>query len=209
MTGTELVLKHTGEVATPEAINNYLTAIMEKLSEQDEGDISGIIAAIINADDVDGLDSPWQSAGMKKFKNHAIRIDSMKRMDSEYADGLPYYLLCEGTVLATGEHQAFTTSSVSIMAQLLVAWDRGLWPIVVYPRVARKPTKKGYYPMHLEIFRDGPLIDVPEDEPAPARRIPASAGRPREQRAAAPRQTPAGAAAAAAEVPVADEDPGF
>lgn len=208
MTGTELVIKQTGEVATPEAINNYLTAIMEKLPEQDEGDISGIIAAIINAEDSDGLDSPWQSAGMKKFKNHAIRIDSIKRMDSDFSESLPYYLLCEGVVLATGEHQAFTTSSVSIMAQLLVAWDRKLWPLVVYPRVARKPTKKGYYPMHLEIFRDGPLIDVPEDEPAPARRIPASAGRPREQRATAPAQARANAAAAATEAP-ADEEPGF
>jgi hypothetical protein len=209
VSSTELVIKSTGEVATAEAINTYLTAILDRVPDQDEGDVTGIIAQIINAEDSDGLDSPWQSAGMKKFRNHAVRIDSIKKLESEFAEGLPFYLLCEGVVLETGEYQALTTSSVQIMAQILVAWDKGLWPLTVYPRVATKPTKKGFYPMHLEIYRGGALVDHPEDEQAPTRRMPASSGRPREARTTVPRQNAAGAAAAATEAPAGADEAGF
>lgn len=193
MTGTEIVIRHTGEVATEASINSYLLAIIESLPDPESGDMTGILSQIINADTFSDLDSPWQSAGMDKFRDHAITIRSIKKMESDVAGGLGWYLLCEGTVLESGEYQAFSTSSVSIMAQLLVAHERGMFPLTVYIRRATKATKNGFYPMHLEIYRQGSYYD-PQESAAPnaGRRIPASAGTPRAER----REQAAAAAAA-------------
>lgn len=189
MTGTELVIKQTGEIATEETINAYLASVIERLPDPESGDMTGILSQIINSETFSDLDSPWQSAGMDKFRDHAITLKSIKRMESDLPGGLGWYLLCEGTVLETGEYQAFSTSSVSIMAQLLVAWDRSMFPLTVYIRRAKKASRNGFYPMHLEVYRQGAYYD-PQESAAPSngRRIPASpgAGRvAREQAAAA------------------------
>lgn len=176
MTSTELVIKPTGEVATADSINTYLTAILEQLPMQDEGDVTGILTQIINADSVLELDSPWQSAGMGRYNGYALEITSIKRLESDFPGGLGWYLLCEGTVMETGEYKAFSTSAVAAMAQLLVAWSRGYFPYQVYVRIATKPTKKGFYPIHLETYRGGPLVDLGEEQAGPAHRIPASRG---------------------------------
>ena len=176
MTSTELVIRQTGEIATPDSINAYLTAILNELPMQGEGDATGILAQIINAETVEDLDSPWQSAGMGKYIGYAIQIDSIKRVESDFPGGLGWYLLCEGTVMETGEYRAFSTSAVAVMAQLLVAWYKGFFPYQVYVRIATKPTKKGFYPIHLELYRGGPLVDLGEEPTGPAHRIPASRG---------------------------------
>jgi hypothetical protein len=169
MTSTELVIKATGEIATPDTLNAYLTRVLETVPTQDEGDISGILTQIVNAGSVDELDSPWQSAGLAKYLNHALNITRIKRLESDYPGGLGWYLLCEGEVMATGEYKAFSTSSVAAMAMLLVAYDRGWFPYKCYIKIATKPTKKGFYPMHLETYRGGPLV-LENESPAPGPR---------------------------------------
>jgi len=176
MTSTDLVIKKTGEIATADTINAYLTAILEKLPMQDEGDVTGILAQIINAETVEDLDSPWQSAGMGKYNGYAIEIVRIKRMESDFPGGLGWYLLCEGTVMETGEYKAFSTSAVAAMAQLLIAWARGFFPYQVYVRIATKPTAKGFYPIHLETYRGGALVDLTGEATATSHHIPASRG---------------------------------
>lgn len=176
MTSAELVIKRTGEVVTADSINAYLTAILEELPMQDEGDVTGILAQIVNATTVEDLDSPWQSAGMGKYNGYAIEITSIKRLESDFPGGLGWYLLCEGTVLETGEYKAFSTSAAAVMAQLLVAWYGDMFPYKCYVRIATKPTKKGFYPMHLESYRGGPLVDRGEQDQGGGHRIPASRG---------------------------------
>lgn len=176
MSGTDIVLKGTGELATPESINEYLSRIVEKLPDQDEGDAYGILAQIINAESLEDLDSPWQSAGMKAYDGYAVEIRSIKKMPSDIPGGLDWYLLCEGIVMETGEYKAFSTSASAVLAQLLVAYDRGYFPYQCYIRIAKKPTKKGFYPMHLETYRGGALVDLGENPMGGPHRIPASRG---------------------------------
>lgn len=176
MTSTDLVIKSTGEVANADSINAYLTAILEQLPMQDEGDVTGILAQIINAESILELDSPWQSAGMGRYNGYALEIRSIKRLESDFPGGLGWYLLCEGVIMETGEYKAFSTSAVAVMAQLLIAWNRGFFPYQVYVRIATKPTKKGFYPMHLETYRGGALIDLGDEQAQGGHRIPASRG---------------------------------
>lgn len=201
MSSTELVIKATGEIVSADSINNYLTAILEKLPMQDEGDVTGILAQIINAETVEDLDSPWQSAGMGKYNGYAIEITNIKRLESDFPGGLGWYLLCEGRVMETGEYKAFSTSAVAAMAQLLIAWARDMFPYQVYVRIATKPTAKGFYPIHLETYRGGPLVDHGTDESGPGHRIPASRGTARPGRRPEPPFDPqtAGDAQASAE----------
>lgn len=175
MTSTEIAIKATGEVATHDAVNQYLTKILMSMPEPTEGDDLGILVQLINATEVDDLDSPWSSAGMKKFVDHVIEVESIKRMESTKGGKLGWYLLAEGRIVESGEYRAFSTSSVAIMTQLLVAYERGMLPLEVYVRIARTPTKRGFYPMHLEIYRGGDLYDPPAPSDAPADYRPGSA----------------------------------
>jgi hypothetical protein len=184
VTSTDIVIKGTGELATPDSINAYLSRIVEQLPDQDEGDAYGILAQIINSEGIDDIDSPWQSAGMKKYNGYAVEIRSIKKMPSEIPGGLAWYLLCEGIVMESGEYKAFTTSASAVLAQLLVVWDRGLFPYQCYIRIAKKPTKKGFYPMHLETYRGGALVDLEGEATATAHHIPASRGNARPGRRA-------------------------
>lgn len=190
MTGNALVIRQTGEIANADTINAYLTAILEQLPMQDEGDATGILSQIINAESVEDLDSPWQSAGMGKYNGYALEITSIKRMESDYEGGLGWYLLCEGTVMENGEYKAFSTSAVAAMAQLLIAWARGYFPYRVYVRIATKPTKKGFYPLHLETYRGGALVDLGTDPAAGPRQAPGQRGRLGAQRRAQPPHDP-------------------
>jgi hypothetical protein len=176
VTSTEIVIKRTGEVADVDSINAYLSRIVESLPDQDEGDVYGILAQIINSETLEDLDSPWQSAGMKAYDGYAVEIRSIKKMPSDIPGGLDWYLLCEGIILETGEYKAFSTGASAVLAQLLVAWERNMFPYRCYIRISKKPTKKGFYPMHLETYRGGPLVDHGEDEQGPGHRIPASRG---------------------------------
>lgn len=190
MSSTEIVLKGTGELATPDSINEYLSRIVEKLPDQDEGDAYGILAQIINSEGLDDLDSPWQSAGMKQYDGYAVEIRSIKKMPSDIPGGLDWYLLCEGVVLETGEYKAFSTSASAVLAQLLVAWDRDYFPYQCYIRIAKKATKKGFFPMHLETYRGGALVDLGQDPMGAGHRIPASRGTARPGRRPEPPYDP-------------------
>ncbi len=114
-----------------------------------------IVAQILEARSVEELDRPWDAEGMRDYDGSVVRVESIHKMPSDYDQGLGTYLVCHCTQPGIGEKFILTTGSVSIVAQLVRAHALNALPLEVVPRVAEKPTRKGYHPMHLELVRRG------------------------------------------------------
>ena len=113
-----------------------------------------ILLQIIQADDPAALDAPWRADGLKAFIGHPLEVRGLRRMESEFAGGLPFFLIVDAVDLETGEVVTVTTGAVSIVAQLAKAFSLGAVPgWRVIPREADRPSSSVFYPQHLEAMR--------------------------------------------------------
>lgn len=138
--------------ATPGLRQVFLAMLMEVPDPPDDA-TARIVAQILEAGSVEELDRPWDAEGMRELANTVIRVESVHKMPSDYANGLGTYLVCHCVQPELGEKFVLTTGSVSIVAQLVRAHAQGWLPLDVVPRMAEKPSKNGYFPMHLELVR--------------------------------------------------------
>lgn len=146
-------------------------SFLSTVPEVDEGSYENILVKLMNASNVYELDSPFTTDSLAEYKDQPIDITSIRQAPSEFAGGLGVYLLIDLVDLGDGSESTVSTGSVSIVAQLVRANTLGLFPLRCIPRVAKKPTKKGYYPQHLEIIpqgnqepASGPSISAEEQE---------------------------------------------
>jgi hypothetical protein len=128
-----------------------LTLLMNDVPEADEDAYARIIADILGAQTPADLDAAWNANGIDKYADVALRVDSIHRMPSDFDEGLGMYLVVNAVIPGDGERVTVTTGSVSICAQLIKAFNLKAFPLIVIPRKSKRPTKAGYYPMHLEI----------------------------------------------------------
>lgn len=114
---------------------------------------AAIVGAILSAQSVEDIDKPWDAEGMRDLKDRSLLVREVHKMPSDYAQGLGVYLVCRVVTGESGEEKVVTTGSVSIVAQLVRAHTLGALPLLVIPREAKKPSRNGYLPMHLELVR--------------------------------------------------------
>jgi hypothetical protein len=129
---------------------DYYESILESVPDAGGDGIEGILEQIAAAQDATGLDDPWRAGGLAKYLDKPLVIQSISKMPSDFGSGLSYFLVVDGAERATGEKVTVTTGSLSVVAQLLKAWQLDLFPVLVIPRASKRPTKDGYYPQHLE-----------------------------------------------------------
>lgn len=111
-----------------------------------------IVAQLLNANGVDGLNAPWDTSKAAKLNGHRLKIESMTRRPSDYGQGLGIYLVVKGTDLGTGERFTLTIGSVAVVAQLARMHAMDALPAVVELVVADKLTSNGYRPIHLNVL---------------------------------------------------------
>lgn len=129
-------------------------AMASDIPESGGDGMEGIIAQLLQAEDATDLDAPWRADGLTAYLGRRLRIDGLRRMPSEFDGGLPFFLIVEAADLETGEKVTLTTGAVSVVAQLVKAWDLGSIPgWRVIPRQAERASSSGYYPQHLEVMR--------------------------------------------------------
>lgn len=127
---------------------------LEEVPESGDDATARIVAQILAAETPDQIDAAWNAEGMRDWVDMVVQINSIKRMPSDFTAGLGWFLVCNVTALGSGEEFVLTTGSVSIVAQLVRLHTINALPIQVVPRKAAKPSKNGYFPMHLELVRD-------------------------------------------------------
>lgn len=145
----------TEELAVmPPAVRERFMALFEQVPEADAEEATlSIITEILGAQDPDDLDAPWLGQGMRKLQGRVLKVNSIKRLPSEFAAGPGWYLGCDCVLTADGESLFVTTGSVAIMVQLITAFTRGWLPHEFVPRQAERASRRGFYPMHLEVVR--------------------------------------------------------
>jgi hypothetical protein len=125
--------------------------MIESVPDAGGDGFEGILRALAMATDVLDLDAPWRSQGLGELINTPLVLTGIRKMPSDYPGGLPWFLVADGAIAATGETVTFTTGSVSVVAQLVNAWRLEKFPLRVIPRQAERPSRSGYFPQHLEI----------------------------------------------------------
>lgn len=128
----------------------FYEGILGGVPDAGQDGIEGILEQIAAASDTAGLDAPWRAGGLGAYIGTPLVITGIRKMPSDFGSGLSCFLVIDGAVRATGEKVTATTGSLSVVAQLLKAWQLDAFPVLVVPRASERPTKDGYYPQHLE-----------------------------------------------------------
>lgn len=132
---------------------NAFNSMVAEIPEAGEDALESIIAAIATTETAADLDKPWRTDSMRELSGRELVIESVEKAESDYEDGLGWYLVVHFFDTTTGERTVGTTGAVGIVAQLIRAHHLKAFPLKVIVRVAERATKKGYHPMHLEIMR--------------------------------------------------------
>jgi hypothetical protein len=111
-----------------------------------------ILTQILSAGSVPELNAPWDTHKAEQLEGHRLRIDSIKRSASDFADGLGMYLVCKGVNLTSGEKITVTLGAISVVAQLAKVHYLDGFPLLCRIVIAERPTKRGYRPIHLNII---------------------------------------------------------
>lgn len=110
-----------------------------------------IVMQILEAKDFTELDNPWgQTAGLGEYNDQNIVIHSIVRAPSTFQGGPGIFLILD-VETADGERHVVTTGSVSVVVQLLKAYEFDAFPLSCMPQVSKRQTSRGYWPQHLKI----------------------------------------------------------
>ena len=136
---------------TPEVSERFASMLMLFPVEDGSQAVERIVAQLLEATDLDGLNAPWRSENTGAMADRTVVITGAKILPSQYQEGLGAFLYVEAIDGKTGEDASWTTSSTSIMAQLANAASRDALPIRAKVVKADRPSSRGYYPFHLEV----------------------------------------------------------
>lgn len=125
-------------------------SMLSAIPEVSEDSYADILMQIAGAESAEDLDKAFDGDSLRDFIGCHILVNSLKRAESDFTGGLGQFLIINFTRLDTGESLVATTGAVSIVAQLAVAFNKNMLPLRCMVIQKDKPTKNGFYPMHLK-----------------------------------------------------------
>lgn len=132
----------------PELARQFAQMAMMIPAER-EGGADNILASILAAQSWEHLADPWEATNAAALAGKTLLIRDVLRRPSDFRDGLGVFLVVDSVDAGTGAKVVWTTSSVSIVAQLVRAYALGQLPLYAEVIVAKRPTEAGYRPQHL------------------------------------------------------------
>lgn len=148
----------TGEVVpvVSQATMALFSQMAVGIPEADDGEAyENIVLQLLNADDVDAFNAPWDTAAAAALAGKPLKIESMARRASDFTGGLGLYIVVKGVRLDTGEPFVLTTGGVANVATLARIHFAGRLPAIVELVIADTPTASGFRPQHLKILSLG------------------------------------------------------
>jgi len=122
------------------------------IPEADDGEAyENIVLQLLNAEDLDAFNAPWDTEAASALAGKMLKIESMARRASDFAGGLGIYIVTKGVRLDTGEPFVFTTGGIANVASLARIHFTGKLPAIVELVIADTPTANGFRPQHLKI----------------------------------------------------------
>lgn len=148
MASKSVTTTDTAEVST---LGYQLRELIEAIPvvEADSA-VQRIVEAIISARTVEELSDPWSGTNaLGEYDGRVVRIHSIRRAPSAFAAGTGIFLVLD-VEDSSGEHHVVTTGAISVVVQLLKAYELDAFPLTCIPRVAARASARGYYPQHLD-----------------------------------------------------------
>lgn len=104
------------------------------------------------AESADDLNAPWETSDAEQLAGVPLTLRGVVKAPAEKPGGLPFYLIVDAVNETTGEAVTFTTGSVNIVGQLVIANHRHFFPCRATVEISNKPTARGFYPQRLRFL---------------------------------------------------------
>lgn len=157
MTSSDLAVRTAAQLESMRRADAYLAQQMEVIPEAGDDVIERMMELIVLAESIEDIDAPWNSDGLGQYADHVLTLRGLKKIPSDYANTCGWFLVVDTVVRHDSSEIVLSTSSRLTMAQLVTVHNKGWMPCDMIPRYSKRPTKAGYYPMHLDLHRGEPL----------------------------------------------------
>lgn len=141
-------------ILSPETLKMF-AGMATMIPEAEGSAYEAILTSILNVTSWDQLDDPWDTSKTEDLSGVEMRVDTITRRPSRFKGGLGMFIVVHATDMRTMKSLVWTTGSVGIVGQLVVAFARGWFPLYCELITATEPTENGYYPQHLQINGSG------------------------------------------------------
>lgn len=142
----------TTDAGVPAILGQFRTWAAAITAGGEDTATMAILATLAAASDPAALDAPWSTTGTDELLGRVIVVTDLKRMPSDYTQGLGFFLVATGHDPESGEAITFTSGSVGVAGQLVKAHHEGWLPLKCELVRSVRPTKNGYYPEHLRVY---------------------------------------------------------
>ena len=106
------------------------------------------IDSLANAEDLEGLEAPWDATNWGDLEGVPVLVKSLKRMPSDKGGGFGIYLIVDAEDTESGARLTLVTGSSAVLAQLVRAHALGLLPVRC-ALIVGKETRQGNVPQRL------------------------------------------------------------
>lgn len=135
------------EVELSQATLQEFARMASALDEYDAGGMDSILGEIFSIKTLDDYKKIFD--GDRELpQDKMIQINRVRYSQSEFAGGLPFYLVVDGVDLESGEVKQWVSGSITVVAMLVRAAASGHLPCKGFARESDKPTKNGFRPVN-------------------------------------------------------------
>jgi len=149
---TGVIVYESKLLSDAQAAGVDLTPLLAQVPEAEDDAYVRIIRQLMSAQSAADLNNPFDARGLEEYIDRPILVVGIHKMPSDFDEGLGVYLVVDIVTGPDDQHATITTGSVNCVVQLVRAYTMGAFPLACVPREAKRPTAKGYKPMHLEVI---------------------------------------------------------
>lgn len=148
---TEIIPRSTVDVVPAGEAAILIAPLLAEIPHIEQGGEEDIALRILGAETVEDVFAPVEAVDFGELIDSEIEVLELRRGTSDFESGLGVFLVVSFRI-GDGPREVTTTGSSTVMVQLLRANAMGKIPgLRVIPRKAKTPTKRGFYPLALEL----------------------------------------------------------
>lgn len=130
-------------------LNNGLAEAMRSVEANNANAVEDIINRVMVAETLDDILADDTTIDAEDLVGVSLQVWSFKVNESDFAQGMPGYMVIEAVRRDTNEQIVFTCGATKVQAQLLRMQRLNLLPAVVKLAKPDKATRSGFFPLQL------------------------------------------------------------
>jgi hypothetical protein len=121
----------------------------------DTADLNAVIieqmnARLLEAESAQDVLDPFGTIKGQDVLEKYLLVTGCAFMESDQAEGFPWYVSLSVEDKATGRTYAVTVGGEKVVMQAAAIDRKGMWPAAVKIHKSERPTKSGFYPLELQ-----------------------------------------------------------